>query len=61
MFDGIFDNPYLTKQKDSTVGTQKHATTCNYHALYFKRKAEKVKRKFLNEAFQIGNPLLAKI
>jgi hypothetical protein len=33
------------------VSTQKHATTCNYHAVYFKRKAEKVKSKILNEAF----------
>ena len=60
IFDGIFDDPYLTKQKDSAVGTQKHATTCNYHAVYFKRKAEKVKSKFLNEALSLETICLQK-
>ena len=44
--------PFTSLETSFThVGTQKHATTCNYHAVYFKRKAEKVKSKFLNEAF----------
>jgi hypothetical protein len=51
-FSWLLVLPFTSLETSFThVGIQKHATTCNYHAVYFKRKAEKVKSKFLNEAF----------
>ena len=34
IYDVIFDNPYLTEHKDSTIETQAHAIFHGYHFVY---------------------------